>query len=78
MLSLLLDITMQLLLKVLNAEELHILKSFKVNCSNISCFYPCDLFLINNINMTVTGIETHYFIVLNVKLQVKIRFIMPY
>ena len=35
---------------------------------------PCDPFFINNFNMTVNSVGKHSFVVMNVKLQVKIRF----
>ena len=40
--------------------------------------HPWDPFLINNYNMTGNSVENHCFIVLNVKLQVKLRFKMFY
>ena len=59
-----------IILKVLNPAQLHNLN--KVSCSNNT--FSCDLFFINNRNRTTNSVETHYFSVLNVKLQVKIRF----
>ena len=35
---------------------------------------PCDPFLINNRNMTCNSVENYCFVVLNIKLQVKLRF----
>ena len=54
--------------------ELHILKSLKVNCSNITSSSSMQLSFINNHDMTAKSVEKHYFIALNVKLHVKIRF----
>ena len=36
--------------------------------------HPCDPFLVNSDNMTGNSLEKHYFVVFNVKLQVKLRF----
>ena len=70
MLSLLLTIIM----RVFNVEELHILKSLEVNCSNASCtLFMGQIFLINNVNVIVNSVEKYCFALLNVKLQVKIR-----
>ena len=43
----------------------------KINWSTTVCFYPCDLFFINNLNMAAMIVEKH---VLNRTLQVKIPF----
>ena len=40
--------------------------------------YPYDPFLINNWNMTANSVEKQYFVVLNVKLEVKLRCKMFY
>ena len=64
--------------KVFNAVELHILKSLKVNCSNtVSSLYMQPIF---NKQLPYDGhsVEKHCFLVLNVKLQVKLRFKMFY
>ena len=70
-LSLLLIIIMLQSLKAFNAEELHILKShFGVNSSLASCSSFMRL-VFHNLNMTFNSVAKHYFVVLNVKLQVK-------
>ena len=63
------------LLIVFNALELHILKSFKVNCYKYSLFFiQATYFSINNCNMNTNNVEKYYFVVLNVKLHAKVRF----
>ena len=61
--------------KVFNALELHILKSLKVNRYKYSLFFiQAAHFSINNCNIKANGVEKYCFVVLNVKLQVKVRF----
>ena len=71
-LSLLLVIIMVELLNVLNALELYFLKLLEVNCSNTA--FPYNPFLKNNRNMTGNSVGKKCFPVMNVKLQVKLRF----
>ena len=60
-------------------------RSFMLRCSTFWSYlklivqmqlvlYLCDQFLISNRNMTGDSVEKHCFVVLNVKLQVKLRF----
>ena len=61
-------------MKIFDAMALHILQSLKSNYSNSACFSPVQF--INNRSMTVNGDEKHSFVVVNIKLQVKIKFKM--
>ena len=54
--------------------KLHILKSFKVNCSNTGFSSFSVFLLINDHSMTANKVEKYGFVVLNIKLQVKIKF----
>ena len=60
--------------KVFNAMEFHIFQLLKVKYSNIACFLSMRPFLINNRNTTGNSVEKHYFVLLNVNLQVKLSF----
>ena len=58
---------------VFNAVGLRILKSLKVNSSNTASVQQLNSFFINNRNMTANSVEKHCFVVLDTKLQVKIK-----
>ena len=60
-------------MKVFNAVEFHILKSFKLFKYSL-LFYHATYFFLNNHSMTANSVEKHGFVVLNIKIQVKIRF----
>ena len=45
----------------------------KLNVQIQLALYPCDSFLVNNRNMTGNSVEKHCFVMMNVKLQVKLR-----
>ena len=49
------------------------MNSLKVVLLNITCFSPMQLIFHNHI-ITANSVEKHFFVVLNVKLEVKIRF----
>ena len=61
------------LLKIFSTVELYLLRSLKVTCSNRAC-YSSMRPIFNKCSMTGNSVENYSFVVLNVKLQVKLRF----
>ena len=72
MLSLLLTIIILQLLKVFNdfTSWSHLKSTVQIHLA----LYPFDPFFINNLNVTANNVEKHCFVVLNVKLEVRIKF----
>ena len=64
------------ILCAVNVEQLHILKLVKVHCSNTACSSSWWPTIHKLLNTTADSVEKHWhcFVVLNVKLQVNIRF----
>ena len=64
------------ILCAVNVEQLHILKLVKVHCSNTACSSSWWPTIHKLLNATADSVEKHWhcFVVLNVKLQVNIRF----
>ena len=55
-------------MKVLNAAQLHMVKSLKITLQIQLSLHPCDSVFLNNRNMTANKVEKHCFVALNVKL----------
>ena len=61
-------------MKAFNVAELHFLNLVKLTVQIQVAIHPCDPFLINNRNVAGNSVEKHCFVVMNVKLEVKLGF----